>query len=123
MHRITFVGDSRADPKILRTRLAGILDVDFEPLEQALGSDPGSLTVFDIDLANELPLSKLKEWLRRKPSNAKAVFLTDKSSHLQNTRAYALGATDILHRPIDGRELLTKLWGDVASASADPSNL
>jgi putative nucleotidyltransferase with HDIG domain len=121
MH-VTLIGDSRANPKVLRKQLAGILDIDFEPLEQALHADPGASTVFDIDLTKESPLLNLKEWLRRKPANAKVIFLTDKNSHLQHARAYALGATDVLHRPIDGQELLTKLWGDVASLSADPNN-
>jgi putative nucleotidyltransferase with HDIG domain len=64
----------------------------------------------------------LKEWLTRKPAHAKAIFITDKTSHLENTRAVAIGATDVLHQPIDGRALLTKLWGDVESLSADPDN-
>jgi putative nucleotidyltransferase with HDIG domain len=122
MHHVTLICDSRANPRVLRRELAGILDVDFEPLEQALHSDPGASTVFDIDLANESPLSDVKEWLSRKPANAKVIFLTDKTSHLQHARAYALGATDVVYRPIDGRELLRKLWDDVASLSADPAN-
>ena len=122
MQHVTFIGDSSVDPKVLRRQLAGVLDIDFAPLEQALRSHPGASTVFDIDLSNDTSLLNLKEWLRRKPANAKAIFLTDKTSHLQNTRAYALGATDVLHRPIDGRELVTKLWGDVASLSTDPEN-
>jgi putative nucleotidyltransferase with HDIG domain len=123
MRHVTLIGDSRANAEVLRRQFAGVLDIDFAPLEQALGSNLGASTVFDIDLTNESRLLNLKEWLSRKPANAKAIFLTDKTSHLQHTRAYALGATDILHRPIDGRELLTKLWGDVASLSADPNNV
>jgi putative nucleotidyltransferase with HDIG domain len=119
---MTLIGDSRARPKAIRRQLAGILDINFEPIENALSSEPGPLTVFDIDLTNEGPLQNLKEWLRRKPANAKAIFLTDKTSHLQHTRAYALGATDVLNRPLDGRELLVKLWGDVASLSSDRDN-
>jgi putative nucleotidyltransferase with HDIG domain len=122
MHHVTVIGDLRANPRALRNQLAGILDIDFAPIEQALRSDPGASIIFDVDLSNDTSLLNLKEWLKRKPANAKAIFLTDKASHLQHSRAYALGATDILHRPIDGRELLTKLWGDVASLSADPNN-
>jgi putative nucleotidyltransferase with HDIG domain len=122
MHHVTLIFDSRANSRVLRRELAGILDVDFEPLEQGLRSEPGAATVFDIDLTNESPLSDLKEWLRRKPANAKVIFLSDKTSHLQHARAYALGATDVMHRPIDGRELLRKLWDDVAALSADPKN-
>jgi len=65
--------------------------------------------VFDVNLDDEAPLLKLKEWLKRKPSNAKAIFILDKASHLQHTRAYALGATDIVHEPVNGRDLLARI--------------
>jgi putative nucleotidyltransferase with HDIG domain len=119
---VTLIGAVSVEPKVLRGQLAGIIDIDFKELDQALGSNPGTLIVVDINLNHEAPLLNLKEWLKRKPANAKAIFLTDKTSHLQQTRAYSLGATDVLHRPIDCRALLTTLWGDVASLSADPEN-
>jgi putative nucleotidyltransferase with HDIG domain len=122
MHHVTVIGGSRADPKSLRRQFAGVLDIDFVSLEKALCTDPDAAIVFDINLNNEAALLNLKEWLARKPPNARAIFLIDKTSHLQRTRAYGLGATDILHPPINGRELLTILWGDVASLSADPDN-
>ena len=111
MRLVTVVGDEKANPEKLRSRLAGIVDIHFEPLEVATKAERSLSAVFDTDLNNEPRLQRLKEWLKRKPANAKAIFLTDKSSHLQQTRAYALGATDILYRPVDGRELLAKLWG------------
>jgi putative nucleotidyltransferase with HDIG domain len=83
---------------------------------------PEGSIVFDIDLANVSPLLKVKEWLRYKPANAKAIFLVDKSSHLQQTRALSLGATDVLPRQAGARELLKKLWDDVASLSVDLNN-
>jgi len=120
--RVTVIRDSRTDAEAIRGRLAGILDVDFVALDRALRSSPGPANIFDIDLTNEQPLAHLKDWLMRKPANAKVIFLIDKTSHLQHARAYALGATDTIHRPIDGRALLNKLWGDVTSLSADPAN-
>lgn len=122
MHHVTIIGGSRADPKALRRQFAGVLDIDFVSLEQGLRSNPGASTIFDIGLNNEAALLNVKEWLGRKPANAKAIFLVDKGSLLQRTRANALGATDVLHTPIDGRELLAILWGDVASLSTDPDN-
>lgn len=92
------------------------------PIEQALESLPSGSIVIDVDLTNVAPLQRLKAWLAHKPAHAKAIFITDKTSHLQNTRAFALGATDLLHRPVEPRALLAKLWGDVASLSADPGN-
>jgi putative nucleotidyltransferase with HDIG domain len=122
MHQITLVGDTGVDPRYLRRQLAGIAEIDFQSFDDALRSNPGNSIMLDIDLGRESRLLHLKEWLRRRPAGAKAIFIIDKASHLQNTRACALGATDILHRPIDGRELLKKLLGDIASLSADPTN-
>jgi len=122
MHLVTLIGDSRANPLSFQKKLAGLVQVDFNVFAKAKSREPGLSTVFDVDLDNEAQLLDLKEWLKRKPPNAKAIFLTDKNSHLQQTRAHALGATDILHRPLDPRELLKKLWGDVAALSADANN-
>lgn len=122
MRQTTLVGDTGVDPRYLPRQLAGIVEIDFQPFDQALRSKPGNSIIFDIDLSRESRLLPLKEWLRRKPASGKVIFIVDKSSHLQNTRACALGATDILHRPIDGRKLLKMLLGDIASLSADPTN-
>jgi putative nucleotidyltransferase with HDIG domain len=122
MYQLIVITDSRANTSALRDKLLGILDVQFATLPEALASPPGPAILFDIDLAKELALPQLKRWLGRKPANAKAMFLVAKGSHLQEARACALGATDVLCRPLDYRALLTKLWGDVASLSADPGN-
>jgi putative nucleotidyltransferase with HDIG domain len=122
VHHVAYIGNFRAAEKALRKQLAGVVEIDFVPLEEALNSNPTTTTIFDIDLNNEAALPRLKEWLKRKPDQAKAIFITDKNSHLQNTRAFALGATDLLHRPVDGRALLTKLWGNVASLAAETDN-
>jgi HD-GYP domain-containing protein (c-di-GMP phosphodiesterase class II) len=106
----------------LRRQLAGMIAVDFLPIDQALASDPAAATVLDVDLHDEAPLKRLKEWLARKPANARAIFITDKASHLEHTRAFALGATDLLYRPVEVRTLLAKLRGGLASLSADPGN-
>jgi putative nucleotidyltransferase with HDIG domain len=122
LHEVTFIGSASVDPQGLRERFAGILDIDFKSLDQALRSEPSASMVFDINLDEEWPSLNLRDWLKRRPADAKAIFLIDKTSHLQDTRACALGASSTLDRPIDSRELLTKLWGDIASLSADPDN-
>src|SRR4029077_16058409 len=121
-HRVTLIGDMRASQASLCSQFTGILDIQIESLEGALRSPAGPSTVVCIDLIKETRLLDLKEWLKHKPAQAKAIFITDKASHLENTRALAIGATDVLHQPLDGRALLTKLWGDVEALSADPNN-
>jgi putative nucleotidyltransferase with HDIG domain len=122
MYQLVVISDSRATTSALREKLLGVLDVQFATLQEALACPPGPATLFDIDLAKELALPQLKRWIGSKPANAKAMFLVNKGSHLQEARACALGATDVLPRPLDYRALLTKLWGDVASLSVDAGN-
>ena len=56
-------------------------------------------------------LLELKTWLSRKPKDGKVVFITDKASHVQAIQAQALGATDIVHRPLDAGTPIQKLLG------------
>jgi putative nucleotidyltransferase with HDIG domain len=122
MYQVTVVADARADVDELPDQFAGIFDIKIATVEEALRSNPGAATLFDIDLAKSAVLPRVGEWLQRKPAHAKAIFLIDKASYLQQARASSLGATDILLRPLTGRELVTKLLGDVTSLSADPAN-
>jgi putative nucleotidyltransferase with HDIG domain len=122
VHQISIIWDAGARLDDLHRQLAGAFDIEFSPLEAILDATPGQYTVFDIDLNDSSRVLTLKDWLRRKPKDAKVIFVTDKGSRLQETRAYAIGATDVTHRPLDGRALLTKLWGDVTSLAVDPSS-
>ena len=67
-------------------------------------------------------LLELKEWLKRKPKAGKVIFVIDKASRTEEIQANALGATDVIHRPINGRALLTLLWGDFNSLGLDTSH-
>jgi putative nucleotidyltransferase with HDIG domain len=122
MQQISIFGDSNSRPDDFRRQFAGILELEFKPLKSVLDATPGPYTVFDIDLKDGSWVLTLKDWIKCKPKDAKVIFVTDKMSRLQETRAYAIGATGIVHRPIHGRTLLTKLWGDVASLAADPAD-
>jgi len=122
MHRLSIIGDTGVRPDDLVRQFAGILEIEFKPFESALDATPGEYTLIDIDLSDNSRLVRLKPWLMRKSSEAKVIFVTDKASHLQDTRAYAVGATDVIHRPIERRKLLAKLWGGVVSLATDPSN-
>ena len=120
MHQISVVGDMRARPEELARRLADLFEIDFQQIQVAFECVPKHHTLIDIDLNNDPQLLPLKEWLRRKPTDAKVIFVTDKTSRLQEVRAYGLGATAIIHHPIDGRTLLAKLWGDGATLATIP---
>jgi len=121
-HDTTLIADTLAGHKDLRRELDGVVDIEFQAIEDALHSPPGASIILDIDLTKESQLKKVKTWLSRKPAKARTIFVVDKASHLQHARAFALGATEILPRPFAARELLKVLWGDIASLSAAPDN-
>jgi putative nucleotidyltransferase with HDIG domain len=122
MDQLHIFGESLQGAENLRRQLAGVLDVEINRLEHFNRRPPGAFMLFDCELNDAAYSAPLKQWLERKPKNARVVFVTDKESRLQNMRAFALGATDVVHRPLDVRALLAALWGDVASLSASRTN-
>src|SRR5450631_4447848 len=122
MERISIIGNTGVHSDDLIRRFEGILEIVFKPLESALDTMPGQYTVIATDLNDSSQLARLKTWLTLKSKEAKVIFVTDKASHLQDVRAYAVGATDVIHRPLEGRKLLAALWGGVGSLATDPSN-
>jgi putative nucleotidyltransferase with HDIG domain len=105
----------------LRDQLAGIFKV--QHFDSVRDRKPAQYTLVDVSLRDTSHLFDLKEWLKQKPKGGKAIFVTDKASRIEDTRAYAIGATDLIHRPIDARLLLAKLWGDFDALSGDASEI
>jgi putative nucleotidyltransferase with HDIG domain len=112
MHQLLVVGDCRAHPDELRHRLRDLFEVSFQPLDDIFDLAPRDLTLLDVDLADERELLTIKQWLKKKPQNSKIIFATEKASRLQEARAFALGATAIIARPVAEWALLTALGGD-----------
>src|SRR5689334_5564879 len=100
MHQMLYIGPTSARPDDLRRQLAGIFEIEVKTLETIRDAAPGQYTLVDIDLNDSSQVLSLKEWLRRKPKDAKVIFVTDKASRLQDARACAIGATDVIDRPI-----------------------
>lgn len=115
MHKLTIIGASRIDFNSLIKEIAGVIECEFKSFEAALGTAPGEFTLIDIDLNEGSRLASLKDWIARKPSGAKVIFVTNKSSHLEEMQASAIGGTGVFHRPFDGRKLLAKLIGEIAA--------
>src|SRR5438128_4651079 len=122
MHQIAyFVGNLRCNRDRIRTQLASHFEIEFKPFESSLNSQLGRYSVFDFDLNDPTHLLKLKDKLKTRPKDAKVIFVTEKASHLQETRALAIGATDVIHRPVDARALISKIRGEASSlAEQDP---
>ena len=120
MHQISVIGDARVCPDELGRQLAGLFQIEFQLLHKGLETRPKQHTLIDIDLQDDPQLASLKDWLKDKPRDAKVIFVTDRASRLQDTRAYALGATGVVHRPVNGQTLLTKLSVDAATLASVP---
>ena len=101
-------------------QLRGIFDVQLLSLDELSLATPGEYTLVDIEFKNALHIVKVREWLRRKPSHAKVVFVIDRASRLEEAQAGAIGATCTIHRPIDAKNLLAKLWGDFSKLIGEP---
>jgi putative nucleotidyltransferase with HDIG domain len=120
MNSLSIIGGSAESKEFLRSTLSGIFDSKFVEFSDIGQSTPGSCTLVDVDLNNVRYVPFLKKWLEHKPTGAKVVFITDKTSRSQAERAFAIGASDIVHRPIQSADLLAKLLGDVECLSGGP---
>jgi len=123
INNLAIFTDTAPKWEALRWRLAGFFELTFLDLDHIHAAEPQLYLLFDIDFRDCRRLLELKEWLNRKPKNSKVVFATDKASHAQAIQARALGATDIVHRPLDANALVRKLLTDFGAISSDdPEN-
>ena len=120
MNSLSIIGASAESKEFLRSTLSGIFDSKFIEFSDIGQSTPGLCTLVDIDLNNVRYVPYLKTWLERKPIGASVVFITDKTSGSQAERAFSIGASGIVCRPIQPANLVAKLLGDVESLSGDP---
>src|SRR6476620_7638308 len=122
MNLVTLFSNSNSIADRVRSELAGVFDLHVVPLACMAELDPLSHSVVDVDLKDTSRLPVLKSWLQRKPKNAKVIFVTDKAHRIEEARANALGATDVLYRPIDGKKLLAILSREVAGLGGSSSD-
>ncbi|MFO1184322.1 MAG: HD domain-containing protein [Bauldia sp.] len=70
---------------------------------------PSRLAVVDIDLRDPAHHVDLRQWLNRRPDGGKAIFAVERGEHADAVRAYAIGASDLIDRPVERLALLAKL--------------
>src|SRR3954469_5575987 len=90
MYKLSVVGDAHARPDELACQVASLFELDFQLLQSVLKTSPQHHTLIDVDLNDEDQLLPLKNWLTRKPKDAKIIFVADNKSRLHQARAYAL---------------------------------
>lgn len=121
MNHLSIFVSASTDIKAIRQQLADVFELRFLSLDQIQHMTPEQYLVFDINMHDGPHLLELKEWLKKKPKGGKVIFVIDKSLRTEKIQAQALGATDVIHRPINGRALLTLLWGDHNALALDTS--
>jgi len=121
--KLCIVTDLPSKAAAIQRQLGGIFEPYWVELHRIHDAVPAPYLVFDVDFTRSERAVRVKEWLSRKPKDAKVIFAVDKASHLQTIQATALGATGILHRPFEREALIRLLLGDGASlASIDPQD-
>lgn len=115
MNRLIFVGDSESEASRLRRQVAGILEVEWAPFAGLEKTEPGPLVLVAGDLRSSSSLLSLKGWLRSRPAKGKVIFAVRPDSHLEATQAFAIGATEVLPRPIEVKALLKSALSEIAA--------
>ena len=103
----------------IRRRLGKDFELDFFDLDEVESVPLQPHLLFDIDFKDSPRLLRLKECLKRKPTGGRVIFAIDKDSRLQAVQAQALGATDIMLRPLEVRALAMRLSGNFIPISRD----
>lgn len=122
MKRLLIITDLGMPNTSIKNEISHAFDVRFLALGQIEGITPSHHVVFDINLqSGGTRLLAVKKWLKRKPKGAKVIFVVNKASRLERIQSYALGATDVVHRPITGKALLATLTASFDALAFDPS--
>jgi len=121
--QLSIIADSADRAGDIGRQLAGFFDTRLFPRYGLPRAKPDKYTVVDVDLEDASHLVDLRLWLNRRPKGGKAIFAVEHGIRHQEAQAYAIGATDLVHRPINRKVLLTKFWGDFKSLAGDPAEL
>lgn len=123
MKQLSFIADAHNRSPDIYRRLAESFAVRVLSSDDIAGTDPDPFVFVNIDANKLVRADYLKRWLRRRPRGGAAVFAVDRGSRLQTVRAYSVGATNVLARPIIIQELLKALLlGNSSAASASGGN-
>jgi putative nucleotidyltransferase with HDIG domain len=124
MQRLCVVTDRPSKTAAIRRQIDGIFDLDCLGFDQIRAIEPPRHLLIDVDFAMGGRALEAREWLGRKPKDAKIIVAIDRTSHLQSIQATALGATGVLHRPLDRDDLIRTFRDDPdaswAAHAADP---
>src|SRR5271166_4465131 len=121
MNRLLVICDSSDAAADIGSRLAGRFDMQFTGSGDVHEIAACDNLVVDIDLFDGRKVSAFAEWLRRRPAGGKVIFVVERGVRHQAVQAMAVGATDLISRPVDGDVLLEMIVG-IAECRADGSS-
>lgn len=119
MDCLSIISDSAFRAQTIGKQLHGVFQTKLIALDDIPSSPPPQYTLCDVNLDSAL-IPALKHWLQRGPKNGKIILAVDKGSRFQAVQASALGATDVLPRPLEGKAVLKELLGDLESLADGP---
>jgi putative nucleotidyltransferase with HDIG domain len=119
--RISIISDSIERAEDISRQLVGAFATQSFARDGLSRAVPAKYTIVDIDLQDNSRLLDVKLWLELRPSHGKAIFVVEHGVRLQAVQAFALGATDLVDRPVDRKSLLAALLGDISFLAGDPA--
>jgi putative nucleotidyltransferase with HDIG domain len=121
MDELSIVSDTADIAGDISRQVAGIFATQSHARHRLPRGRPGKYTVVDIDLRDTTHLSDLRLWLERRPKGGRVIFAVARGVRREAVQAFAIGATDVVDRPVDGKALLMRLFGDIGSLFDDAS--
>jgi putative nucleotidyltransferase with HDIG domain len=122
MDRISVISDSVESFRDISSQMAGIFETQFFHFPRLPYARPEEFTVVDINFEKISDVANLRLWLQHRPENGRVIFAFESGDHYQEVQAYAIGATDLIPRPIDRDVLITQLLGDIEFLDQNPSS-
>jgi putative nucleotidyltransferase with HDIG domain len=110
MTKLLIVSDSAELAADITGQVAGFLDTHHVHSAEIAETAPDDYVIVDIDLADGDTVATLRHWLGRRPVDGKVVFIVEPRIRRQAVQAFAIGATDVMSRPVDASALLAKLF-------------
>jgi len=108
LNQINVVTDSDDGGSVFETQLEPHFAVACLHPDDLPAAAPGRFTLVDVNLRDAARVSGLKQWLERRPDDSHVVFGVNRQRPVESVQAYAVGATDVICKPIDPRMIIWK---------------
>jgi hypothetical protein len=120
--QLSIISDSISRGQDISRQLTGVFATRSFVRDRLLQAPPTKHAIVDIDLEGSSHLADLRLWLDLRPKRGKALFIVEHGVRLQAVQAFAVGATDLVERPVDRKALLTAFFGDIGSLAGAPAD-